>query len=73
MYKPNPFRLSTLHTWIDQALEDHKDDKGVDAKTVMKHIHKHHPGVLFSPHWFAVQYRRHVNNKNKDKYIRIAV
>lgn len=59
MYRPNPFKLSTLHAWIEEA---HNELEQVSANVVMKYIHKHHPGVLFSPHWFNVQYRRYINS-----------
>ena len=68
MYRPNPFKLSTLHTWIKDAvhdLEDKKDPQGTehpDADQVMKHIHKHQPGVLFSVHWFRTQYKKYIKN-----------
>jgi hypothetical protein len=69
MYRPNPFKLSTLHEWILQSIQElhgNHDNDGNDEMTtetispivVMKHIHKTHPGVLFSPHWFNVQYKR---------------
>ena len=70
MYKPNPFRLSTLHQWIDETLEYYKDDIDISIKKVMKYIHKTHPGVLFSPHWFTVQYKKYMDTKT-DQYIRI--
>lgn len=62
MYRPNPFKLSTLHAWIRESLDDMGENqiKEPSAQMVMKHIHKHHPGVLFSPNWFKVQYRRYV-------------
>ena len=68
MYRPNPFKLSTLHSWINDALhnlEKTKDSQGPehpDADQVMKHIHKHQPGVLFSVHWFRAQYKKYINN-----------
>ena len=63
MYRPNPFHLSTLHKWIDEALKQVK--KSPKAEQVMKHIHNNHPGVLFSPHWFTVQFKKYQKNQIK--------
>lgn len=64
MYRPNPFKYSTLHAWIQEAL-DELYQHGLDdpsTQMVMKCIHKHHPGVLFSPNWFNVQYRKYTSS-----------
>lgn len=68
MYRPNPFKLSTLHSWIDDAvhsLENTNDAQGreyPDADEVVKYIHKHQPGVLFSIHWFRAQYKKYMRS-----------
>lgn len=70
MYKPNPFLLSTLHVWIEGALQIHRNSheghEGYpDPQTIMKLIHRDHPGAIFSPNWFSVQYKRYMDTKRK--------
>ena len=69
MYKPNPFLLSTLYAWIEGALQIHRNSHGgheghggpPDPHTIMKLIHREHPGALFSPSWFRVKYTKYMN------------
>ncbi len=63
MYRPNPFKQSTLHAWIQEASDELARNQiaNPSVQLVMKYIHKHHPGVLFSPHWFSAQYKRYTS------------
>jgi hypothetical protein len=69
MYRPSPFKKSTLYAWMREARAAHAnqvlhntehdlDIHVLTADMVMKYIHKHHPGVLFSPNWFKSQFRK---------------